>query len=150
MVKSKKKARKVATPKANRLSGRPPWYDPERTKRMDAVLRQAIRQAPAKVLDAAEELLASLDGEGWKLDIWENLGWHYAVYNGPLTVHGSPGHWYCLLSRTEIRGGGALYWTDDAHFKNPNDAVRHQLDLVRKFTANCVAVQQHLETLVEP
>jgi hypothetical protein len=31
-------------------------------------------------------LLAQMHGEGWTLDVWENLGWHYCVRRGPLSV----------------------------------------------------------------
>ncbi|BAQ16965.1 hypothetical protein GL4_1509 [Methyloceanibacter caenitepidi] len=30
--------------------------------------------------------LAQRMGQGWEPDVWENLGWHYAVVNGPFKI----------------------------------------------------------------
>ncbi|RUU74744.1 hypothetical protein [Mesorhizobium sp. M7A.F.Ca.MR.362.00.0.0] len=33
------------------------------------------------------EALASRMGDGWKVEVWENLGWHYLVQKGCVTIH---------------------------------------------------------------
>lgn len=35
----------------------------------------------------ARELCARL-GKGWKPDVWENVGWHYAARRGVVHIHG--------------------------------------------------------------
>jgi hypothetical protein len=32
-------------------------------------------------------LLKQMKGRGWQLRVWENLGWHYSVYNEGVDVH---------------------------------------------------------------
>ncbi|TPL42663.1 MULTISPECIES: hypothetical protein [unclassified Mesorhizobium] len=33
------------------------------------------------------EALAARMGDGWQVKIWENLGWHYTVEKGHVTIH---------------------------------------------------------------
>jgi hypothetical protein len=34
----------------------------------------------------AEEVKDQLPGKGWKIHVWENIGWHYRVIRGPVRV----------------------------------------------------------------
>jgi len=36
---------------------------------------------------AGKKLLKKMKGKGWKLRVWENMGWHYCVHNGGLSVY---------------------------------------------------------------
>ena len=36
--------------------------------------------------DAADRLAAEL-GDGWKANVWENLGWCYCIKNGGIKIH---------------------------------------------------------------
>ena len=120
---------------------------------MEKDTRECLRKAPDKIVAQAEHLLSLMKGDGWKLRIWENLGYHYAVYNGTLTVHthhgGNPPY-FCLLNLDEINGGGEVFWTGDVgeSFADPNEAVRQQLKVVREFAYKVGAVCRHLERIV--
>lgn len=45
--------------------------------------------AVAKATALAEQM-----GYGWKVDVWENLGWQYCVKRGALEVHPATGGGY--------------------------------------------------------
>jgi hypothetical protein len=88
---------------------------------------------------AGNKLLKRMKGKGWKLKVWENLGWHYAVYlpigdAWRLTVHPSlyrdEEAYFTLLGRG---GGGEPCWTPEGSHPDPNQAVRDQMDLIRDF-----------------
>lgn len=90
-----------------------------------------------------EALLKKLDGDGWKLRLWENLGWHASVFRGPLTVYvdsySSRESYSCLLGAEvdEDVSGGELFWTDTFQHRDPNVVVRHQLKVAREFVRRC-------------
>jgi hypothetical protein len=73
----------------------------------------------------AKNLLALLKGTGWKTRVWENMGWHYAAYSGPVQVYpasaGDNRFWCMIGSRPEQYSGGAGFWTPrrTPFFKNP-------------------------------
>jgi len=75
---------------------------------------------------AAKDLKKKLKGRGWKIDVWENLGWHYRVSAGSLKVYPSytKGHYFCLFGKG---GGGDSIWTDSFTSRDPNEVVEHQL-----------------------
>lgn len=86
------------------------------------------------------KLLKRMKGKGWKLDVWENGGWHYRVYLPVgvwnLSVYTSPFReetkYYTLLGKGG--SGGEVYWgARGLEFIDPNEAVRVQMDLVRDF-----------------
>jgi hypothetical protein len=94
-------------------------------------------------------LLARMKGAGWRLSVWENLGWHYAVYSGAITVHPSRHGGrttYSALMSSELPlegshpGGGSMLWHDSEHrrFAEPNAAVRFQLKLAQAVLAGLV------------
>ena len=94
-------------------------------------------------------LLRRMKGKGWKLDVWENLGWHYAVYNGTLTVHATEyllgqTTYFTLLGDTE-RGGGECYWTEDFSSTDPNKVVERQLAHALKVAKGHLAIVKKVE-----
>jgi len=79
-------------------------------------------------------LLKRMRGKGWKLHVWENLGWNYSVENGPLSVSpASRTEFFCLLS-DDVRYtcGGLAMWTTDFKSSDPNKAVAHAAASARK------------------
>lgn len=97
---------------------------------------------------AGAALLKRMRGRGWKLHVWENLGWHYSVHSGAISVHvsrrlgGVPTYWALMSDSLPARGGvacsGAMIWSDPNHeqFADPNRAVRHQLRLAQVVVAS--------------
>lgn len=91
---------------------------------------------PLATKTAAEALLKRMKGKGWKVRIWENIGWHYCVENGPLSVHASgDGMFDCLLG---VKGTGEGLWNGpgDPRHSDPNEVVRLQIEHAKaKFKA---------------
>ncbi len=88
---------------------------------------------------AGKELLKRMKGKRWKLEVWNNLGWHCMVRNGPVQVHldNYCGKDYSCLISDNLRdpSGGNIEWTtqDSKHFTDPNKAVAHELKSARKY-----------------
>lgn len=70
-------------------------------------------------------MLKLMRGEGWEVDIWENLGWHYAVSAKNISVcqNNDDGTFHCYLGEH----GGLGIWHTGKHFADPNDAVAEQV-----------------------
>jgi hypothetical protein len=82
----------------------------------------------------AKTALSLLKTSGWKVHVFENVGWHWKITNldGFLSLHKqeSGGYW-CLLDDT-IKGVGNLEWADNRQFKDPNLAASAVLGKARK------------------
>lgn len=81
----------------------------------------------------AKKTLAMMNGKGWKLRIWENLGWHYCVENkNGLCVSPSVGNEYFASLNEDCCGDLGVWHFGTKIFKNPNDAVNEKLKDARK------------------
>lgn len=84
----------------------------------------------------ARKLVKKL-GKGWKIRVWENMGWHYSAIalDGHLTVHpSSSGNLYfCLLSDGDYAGSGSCNWYDAHHYEDPVEAVEATITLALNF-----------------
>lgn len=88
--------------------------------------------------------------KGWTLHIWENLGWHWSLHRGPMSIYnyGRPGHattFSCLIDSTPnpqpgLAGGGP--WTPEIahHGGTPLEAARRAVRNFRKWVKNKQAV----------
>ncbi len=86
-----------------------------------------------------------MDGHGWRLHVWQNLGWRYTVHRGPLSVYPVYGcrggvTYLCRLAAApeDTSGSGAIFWPDQSRRRNPNAAVASQLVVARAFVERCV------------
>lgn len=98
--------------------------------------------------------LEKLKGEGWRLRVWENLGWHFALYNGALSLYyhrynDDKGSFSCMMSDKLGEGGyGAMIFSHHESFRDPNEAVAHQLKMSRAVVMNLVKVVDDVERRV--
>ena len=92
----------------------------------------------ALAVRAGQKLLKMMKGKGWHLHVFENLGWHYAVINGPLYVSNDNSLYSALLSDDIEKAGWApAYWSPGYRgFKDPNDAVRYVVSFARHWVNN--------------
>ncbi len=86
-----------------------------------------------------KKLLKLMKTKGWKLDVWENLGWHYCIYKGRFTVYGERYYnskhvmYSCLLSDTfKYNRCGSMLWSGVPWNKNPNILVKNQIKRAQK------------------
>jgi hypothetical protein len=98
--------------------------------------------APRKIVAAAQALRQRMRGRGWHIDIWENLGWHYAVRTGTLAVypHSVPGDraqltYTCLMG--DGSSGEAIWHGQNWHpsHADPNVLVQIQLQHAKECLA---------------
>jgi hypothetical protein len=80
--------------------------------------------------ELGQKLLSFMKGNGWTLQVWENLGWHYAVNNNLISVYPSfdDKKYHCLFG---YKSGGRPEWTIQESFDDPNQAVEQTLKLAR-------------------
>lgn len=84
-------------------------------------------------------LLKRMVGDGWKLRVWENLGWHFSVSLLNLTIFDDCGNDYSAFLTTDEshRGSGEMFWSPGKSFADPNKAVKYQLKIAQDFTNVC-------------
>jgi len=101
--------------------------------------RQKVKDEAFKV---AKRLQQKLGGK-WKVNVWENLGWHYSVTLGSISVHRGDvrkKNYFAFVSPEENDpSGGAMFWTpsDMPYDKYPEIAVKRALSNVKTFIAGC-------------
>ncbi len=97
-----------------------------------------------------KKLLARMTGRGWKLRVWENLGWHYSVVNGDLGIY--PGEYtgyYSFLSVGGKGSMGAVGWGTADH-RDPNKLVRLQMKKMNKHVYKEMTCYLGLESRLKP
>ena len=83
--------------------------------------------------------LVTMNGKGWELKVWQNMGWHWTLNNGYISVHETSDHrYYCMIS-DKPDGYGLPIWTKnwrDRNFFTPmeavKDALKHAWEVVKK------------------
>ena len=101
-------------------------------------------------------LLDKMRGDGWKLDVWENLGWHYSVCNGAMSVHasslgapedGSEDTFFCLMGtdRDQSHDSGHPAWGSDFKSNDPNEVVLAQIRKAREVLNVYIKAVKHIE-----
>lgn len=95
-------------------------------------------------------LLKRMKTKGWKLRVWENLGWHYSLQNPPLCVSPSvSGMVFTLMTeKADEAGWGSLLWDGAPHSRSPNKAVADQVKLARKVVNDLNKVVEAAEKIV--
>lgn len=96
-------------------------------------------------------LLKKLKGKGWRVRVWENIGWHYAAHLGPseqgclsLHPHSDGSAKYAVL--LGAAGAGNYQWYVRKRYRDPNTAVRAQMRAVKAYLDRW---QGHVEALAE-
>lgn len=78
----------------------------------------------------AVALVNRMHGKGWRIRVWENIGWHYAVVTDYLSVReytDKKGTYYSIfMDRYKNTGTGRGDWVID-NDTDPNRLVRRQL-----------------------
>ena len=89
-----------------------------------------MTRTKAQATQQAKAMLRKMRSKGWRVQVHENLGWHYRLVLGSIQLFESDhrrGHYWTLCDERIPPVGGVPRWTDNRHFKDPNKAVAHQL-----------------------
>ena len=85
----------------------------------------------SKAVADARNLKSMLKGRGWKIVVFENLGWHYHAVAGSMIISGHEYKgkitYHCLMDERIPPVGGSMNWGDNKHFADPNEAVKATL-----------------------
>ena len=97
------------------------------------------------------QLLRRMEGTGWKLRVWENIGWHYEVQNGGISIDemrccDGRNVYLAYLHEGDTHGGGSAFWHTGRECGDPNLAVWAQLKHAQKFVTY---LRDSLEALME-
>lgn len=93
----------------------------------------------------ARELVKRLKGKGWKAEVWENLGWHWAARTDHWNVFPSyDGDEFTCLLGDGSSGKGLFHKTGEFYDKDPNKAVAKQLRYAKEALAEFVAEHQDI------
>jgi hypothetical protein len=94
---------------------------------------------------AAFKTLSRMKTKGWAIHVHQNLGWFYCLKNKTLNLYEMSGNFHCLLSEGTYENTGAVYWTTNNAFEDPNDAVEDQMNVAKAFADKINGVIQNLE-----
>ena len=93
--------------------------------------------------------LSLMKGKGWKIQVWHNLGWCFAIYNGPVSIYpsmsqdGKVEYWAQISDEIPEDGtraiGSPAFWTPSktGYFYDPNAAVVDALMNAEYFVSDC-------------
>lgn len=95
-------------------------------------------------ISKAKKLLKKVKGKGWKISVWENLGWHYCLRGDFISLYEHQDKTYHAMISTDIDGiGGLAMWTGNRYYKNPNTAINYAIKKAEKCLAELTnAVKQ--------
>ena len=103
----------------------------------------------AEAFAKARALQKRMRGGPWKIDVWHNFGWHYALRMGSLNLFSNCGDkYFCLMSDTHGDSAGLPDWTEDYMYRNPNKAVAKQIKVARRYVNKLDKVVQFVEDRV--
>ena len=90
----------------------------------------------------AEVLLKKMTTPGWKIRVWENLGWHFEITKHSMAIHFSehPGQYHTYLNSGSTPGGGSHYWHQPYYSDDPNEVYERQLEVAQQFIDECQEV----------
>lgn len=89
---------------------------------------------------AAELLISKMLTIGWRIRVWENLGWNYCIVAKNVSVgmmdndSRHHGMYYAEVSdEQDFDGGSPADWSDDKYYRDPNKAVEGALKAAKNF-----------------
>lgn len=93
-----------------------------------------------------EKLKLFATRKGWKINVWENLGWHLAFDKGHLNLHYSPedNSFMAFLSENNY-GGDSIFWHESYSNKDPNKVIANKLRVAKAFVKRCQNVIAEVE-----
>lgn len=91
---------------------------------------------------------ADILGRGWKVRVWENMGWHWSVFNGPVSVYS--GYWAMISSDIHNATYGSGAWSVDTVYRNdPRAAVAHAAIPMFRHMAKVKAVEKSVYNMLK-
>lgn len=103
----------------------------------------------AQAQEKGEELLKLMKDKRWELRVWENMGWHYAVRNGPIDVHPAhDGSYGCLVAESIDGDGGSMLWSTNFSHSDPNKVAAHEVEAAREVLDKITTAIEYAESVL--
>lgn len=96
--------------------------------------------------------LLKVMGPEWKARVYENLGWHYSLQRGPITLYEREKEYSALIDdRLEDPVGGLALWTNDVskRYSDPKKAVIAAIKQVEEVVMKHNGIFDSLKTIRE-
>lgn len=97
----------------------------------------------SEAIKSGKALLKRMKTKGWKLRIWDNCGWHYAiaVNDGALSLYQDGRIFTCMIANPGSTWAGSYDWHPSRKFTDPNKSVSNALKLAKAYSSR---VSDHL------
>jgi len=84
--------------------------------------------------------------KGWKVNVWENLGWHLSFIKGNFDLHYSPdGDYFMAFLSPDNMHGDSIFWHENYSNKDPNKVIARKLKVAKAFVKRCQDVIAKVE-----
>lgn len=94
--------------------------------------------------------------KGWKLEVWENLGWHFCLTNAPISIYESCGtiggsSFFTLVAdRPDETGYGTMKMHGiDTHAKTPKASAKLAMKAFKKIVEDQIACWDKIKAAIE-
>lgn len=90
----------------------------------------------------AKALKRKMKTRRWVIHIWENIGWHYCIDNGFISIFpsGIDTLYFPMMSTQLGDHATPPYWYVNRLFSDPNEAVKVQLQYAKKFAEKSMEI----------
>jgi hypothetical protein len=86
------------------------------------------------------------NNKGWKINVWENMGWHLSLDKGPISVHYSPlSNTFTAYLSADHSHGDSGFWHESYYHKDINKVIAHKLKVAKAFVKRCADVIAEVE-----
>lgn len=108
-----------------------------------------VHEAYALGVEARKKINKKLYGTHWRIDVWENLGWHVALrksgMNVDITKYPTHGVYYgTLLSLNNTIGGEMYLSTNNYRSKDINMVLAKQLGKLKRHIKQATSVAKRV------
>jgi hypothetical protein len=114
---------------------------------------EEMQRTKKQTIAAGNKALKTLPnkGKGWRLRVWENLGWHFNLQRGYASISESfGGEYYCLITDDPSHlGSGCGAWHDPGgSCKTPWKAFEHAANSVLTYVAQRTRTFSEIKTSI--
>jgi len=107
-----------------------------------------------RAIAEAREVRAKMKTKGWRVRVFENLGWHWNLFNGYITLSGDgcgvtkSVKYSAMMADSLPPGGSPNFWypgPGKGYFKDPNKAVDYVFKSAKQFVREVHSVVEKQE-----
>lgn len=93
-----------------------------------------------------------LNTKGWKINVWENLGWHWCLTNlrCGISLHTTGSHFWCMVQGGDAKDvtSGSCLIQSSKEYKDPNKAVAEAIKNATRYFEGQVRGFNNLKSIL--